>query len=283
VPGVSGEKDYTITFSNLPTSGIEKGEIQFEVKTTEGSVTFAGGTTRTWIGYEPSFNKVGVYRISYWCDSTDVYLTYEAGPESQISDTAYNATTWDGVTDEAPSKNAVRDKFESLSSGGLIPISKTTAANDSAIDISLTGGYTKYRIVFERINQVEASSRNLQMRISIDGGTAFISTTTYSVRYYQMVGTTGSFSDTSWTIMVGIGGADADKGYGHVDLYLADGTDSNHLVGLTGVDASSSMNGAMMSHAQDSTTAATDVRFFMNSGNIEDGVFHLYGIVDGDA
>lgn len=31
-----------------------------------------------------------------------------------ISDTAYNATTWDGVTTIAPSKNAVRDKIESL-------------------------------------------------------------------------------------------------------------------------------------------------------------------------
>ena len=33
-----------------------------------------------------------------------------------VSDEAYNATTWNGVTTVAPSKNAVRDKFESLSS-----------------------------------------------------------------------------------------------------------------------------------------------------------------------
>jgi hypothetical protein len=31
-----------------------------------------------------------------------------------VSDVAYNAGTWDGVTDTAPSKNAVRDKFETL-------------------------------------------------------------------------------------------------------------------------------------------------------------------------
>jgi len=35
-----------------------------------------------------------------------------------VSDVAYNASTWDANTD-APTKNAVRDKFESLSSGGL--------------------------------------------------------------------------------------------------------------------------------------------------------------------
>jgi hypothetical protein len=33
---------------------------------------------------------------------------------ANISDTAYNATSWDGVTTIAPSKNAVRDKIETL-------------------------------------------------------------------------------------------------------------------------------------------------------------------------
>ena len=38
----------------------------------------------------------------------------ESGGGASVSDTAYDATSWNGVTDEAPSKNAVRDKFESL-------------------------------------------------------------------------------------------------------------------------------------------------------------------------
>lgn len=33
---------------------------------------------------------------------------------ASVSDTAYNATSWDGVTTIAPSKNAVRDKIESM-------------------------------------------------------------------------------------------------------------------------------------------------------------------------
>lgn len=36
---------------------------------------------------------------------------------SNISDTAYDETTWNGVTDEAPSKNAVRDKIEAILAG----------------------------------------------------------------------------------------------------------------------------------------------------------------------
>jgi hypothetical protein len=34
-----------------------------------------------------------------------------------VDDTAYNATTWDGVTTFAPSKNAIRDKIESMGGG----------------------------------------------------------------------------------------------------------------------------------------------------------------------
>ena len=33
---------------------------------------------------------------------------------ASISDTAYDATSWDGVTDIAPSKNAIRDKIEAM-------------------------------------------------------------------------------------------------------------------------------------------------------------------------
>lgn len=60
--------------------------------------------------------------------------TIPAGGGS-VSDEAYDATTWDGVTDEAPSKNAVRDKIESLA-GGHDPVTVTDSAE---IDFTLTG------------------------------------------------------------------------------------------------------------------------------------------------
>lgn len=37
-----------------------------------------------------------------------------------VSDTAYDASSWDGVTTIAPSKNAVRDKLEALTLGGAV-------------------------------------------------------------------------------------------------------------------------------------------------------------------
>ncbi len=39
-------------------------------------------------------------------------------PGGGISDTAYSSTTWDGVDTIAPSKNAVRDKVETLAKSG---------------------------------------------------------------------------------------------------------------------------------------------------------------------
>lgn len=41
-------------------------------------------------------------------------LAAKSYADAKISDTAYNATSWNGVTDIAASKNAVRDKIETL-------------------------------------------------------------------------------------------------------------------------------------------------------------------------
>ena len=41
------------------------------------------------------------------------------GGGGAVDDTAYNATTWDGVTTIAPSKNAVRDQIQALSVSGV--------------------------------------------------------------------------------------------------------------------------------------------------------------------
>lgn len=89
---------------------------------------------------------------------------------SSISDTAYNATTWDGVTTVGPSKNAVRDKIEaivalfpsgtivgnsdaqSLSNKNLI-LTAAHAADDTFTGTTITGknnsgGVTQWDIVY---------------------------------------------------------------------------------------------------------------------------------------
>lgn len=44
--------------------------------------------------------------------------TGASGAAASISDTAYGAS-WNGVTDVAPSKNAVYDKIETIAAGGI--------------------------------------------------------------------------------------------------------------------------------------------------------------------
>ncbi len=53
-----------------------------------------------------------------------------------VDDTAYDATSWNGVLDVAPSKNAVRDKIEALSlgAGSTIPVTTNLIAGDGAGD-----------------------------------------------------------------------------------------------------------------------------------------------------
>jgi len=81
-------------------------------------------------------------------DSGDVYLdtdavavyfktdhstwTVASVTSGDISDTAYDATSWNAVTDVAPSKNAVRDKIEALN----------TAKRDTAFTPTTSGDWS---------------------------------------------------------------------------------------------------------------------------------------------
>lgn len=66
-------------------------------------------------GLSPTNDDIIQRKAGAWTNRTMAQLKTDLG---LVSDTAY-AGSWDGVTDVAPSKNAVWDKIESLSSGGL--------------------------------------------------------------------------------------------------------------------------------------------------------------------
>lgn len=46
-------------------------------------------------------------------------ITRDTEMDAKVSDTAYDATTWNGDTTHAPSKNAVRDKIETMGGGSV--------------------------------------------------------------------------------------------------------------------------------------------------------------------
>lgn len=68
-------------------------------------------------------------------------LADSALQSANISDTAYDATSWNGVTTVAPSKNAVRDKIETMDTAIALNTAKVTNAThtgDVAGDTALT-------------------------------------------------------------------------------------------------------------------------------------------------
>ena len=58
------------------------------------------------------FAGAAALRADWKYNSHTGKLDYYEAPADAVSDTAYDATTWDNVTTIAPSKNAVRDKLE---------------------------------------------------------------------------------------------------------------------------------------------------------------------------
>lgn len=94
------------------------------------------------------------------------------GTVAYISDTAYDATSWNAVTDTAPTKNAVRDAIEALPSLTIQTSSITTGANN------ILG--SDYGLIADTDgdglpNKVDLASAGL-MKVGADGVVAVAST-----------------------------------------------------------------------------------------------------------
>jgi hypothetical protein len=164
--------------------------------------------------------------------------------------------------------------------GGLVPISKTTASADAAVDIELTGGYTKYRVVLEKISG--SSNTALRALLSVDGGSTF-EVTNYDIRISDGATTYGSGTNPYIYLMYANGtNTTARPINGWMNITLGDGTAYNfteHSLVYQGTASATLLTtgGCIL---ESSTTAATHIRFYMATGNTT-GTFHLYGIADG--
>jgi hypothetical protein len=75
------------------------------------------------------FKNIHTYKITLGGDERDTW------PTVNISNLPYHTTDWDGETTVAPSKNAIRDKIESLP-GGHDSVTLATSATDIGLVIS---------------------------------------------------------------------------------------------------------------------------------------------------
>jgi hypothetical protein len=110
VSAVAGADDFTLTTSGWMDglTGLTAGAVYF-LSSTAGAMTVTAPTTEGYID-KPVF-LADTTTSGFVLQMRGVVITASA-----VSDTAYG-TSWNGVTDVAPSKNAVYDKIEALSAG----------------------------------------------------------------------------------------------------------------------------------------------------------------------
>lgn len=132
--GVSGLGTGVATFLGTPSSANLAAAVTNE--TGSGLLVFGTSpniTTPTGIVK----GDVGLGNVDNTSDTNKpVSTAQQTAIDAKVSDTAYNATSWDGVTTIAPSKNAVRDQVETM-------IAATAAVvSDTAYDATSWDGVT---------------------------------------------------------------------------------------------------------------------------------------------
>jgi hypothetical protein len=179
--------------------------------------------------------------------------------------------------------------------GGFVPISKTTVSGSpSAVDIELPSGYEQYMMLLD-IVEPATDGQPFHLRASNDGGSTFISGSfshEWEVIQVKVVSGTPTVSgrasnnDNEIVLADNVG----VNGYERIDFAKIivyqpkTGTRAHVEWTIRYRDSSNAVyfesgSGAITS----STTNLTDLRFLFNSGNVSTGIFHLFGIVDGDA
>jgi len=111
-----------------------------------------------------------------WEKTTQGKLKAHAAPTNSVSDTAYGSS-WNGVTDIAPSKNAVYDKIESVVAGAGIwtEISRQVLGSDTATVTfsSISGSYKQLILVGTGRDTQSAVAVDIKMRFNNDSSAIY--------------------------------------------------------------------------------------------------------------
>ena len=145
-----------------------------------GNGTLAGATLNDYTTAEK--NKLAAITGTNTGDNA-TNTTSNAYADARVSDAAYDATSWNGVTTVAPSKNAIRDKIQST---GLQEITDINASTTNPINVTVTGasvGITGGSPNGKGINGYSDTG------IGVDG----FSTSGIAINGYSETGVAGSF------------------------------------------------------------------------------------------
>jgi hypothetical protein len=179
----------------------------------------------------------------------------------------------------------------SVATGGMVLVSSATASASATIDFTL-GSYKEYQFYFVNIHPA-TDGVQFQFNMSIDSGSNYnVAKTTTSFRAIH--------TESDSTALLGY----------HADHDLAQGTGHQHLTNPIGNENDESCAGYLHLFSPSSTTfvkhfisrccgvqetpfahdfyvagygnttsALTNIRFQMSSGNIDEGTILMYGIV----
>lgn len=174
---------------------------------------------------------------------------------------------------------------------GWVYLNAYTASSSATIDIALAGTYDEYVIVLRNVTPA-TDGTNLLARYSIDGGSSFLSTSTYD--YAQSVvnnaGTSapgGASSQGAIQLAPSQSNSTSAGGVSGVfRIYNVSGTtmQKNCIWSLNGRSSTGSgnlqiINGAGTNTHSSTTNAAVNyVRFLASTGNLASGKLYLYGV-----
>lgn len=124
-------------------------------------------------------------------DNSDVTITHTAnkitvaGGDLEVPDDAYDATGWNG-NNEVPTKNAIRDKIESLSSGGDLVVTAFPGSGYlSGATLSSDVGPTFFKPV---ISYANGTQNSWNVNVKVPSGATSIS----SIKVYYVQARTGN-------------------------------------------------------------------------------------------
>jgi len=175
-----------------------------------------------------------------------------------------------------------------VSLGDMVLVSSATASSSASIEFSL-GNYKEYKFFFVNIHP-QNDGVQFRFQTSTDGGSNYgvTNTSTYFIAYQNEAGTendltyiTGSDqAQTTNDIALGSGDNANDSGIaGTLQIFNPSSTTYvKHWINRSINDPSSYAQDEFQAGYFNTTSALTNIRFQMSSGNINDGKILMFGI-----
>jgi len=198
-----------------------------------------------------------------------------------FTSSAFNNDSFDNVT-AVPSG--------SIESGGMVLVSSATASSSASIEFTL-GDYKEYKFFFVNIHPA-SDSKNFQFNLSTDNGSNYnvTKTTTNFIAFHDEADTQTTLQyesardlaqSTSDQVLTAFLGADNDQNIsGYLNLFNPSSTTYvKHFVSNAACSTSGDFirNDFVAGYAN-TTSALTNIKFQMSSGNIDDGKILMFGI-----